>query len=75
MHDLLLQTYDSLIRNSISVEDIDIALKFTKREIHFMSGGSSEYQFAHQYEIHRIDRLQIGGDVEFIEEVALRYQH
>lgn len=40
-----------------------------------MSGGSSEYQFGHQYEVHRIDRLQIGGDVEFIKEVALRYQN
>lgn len=59
----------------ISVEEIDIAIKFTKREIHFMSGGSSEYQFAHQYEINRIDRLQVGGDVDYIEEVALRYEN
>lgn len=58
-----------------SVEDIDIAIKFTKREIHIMSGGSSEYQFGHQYEINRIDRLQIDGDVEYIEEVALRYKN
>lgn len=60
---------------SVSVEEIDIAIKFTKREIQFMSGGSSEYQYAHQFEIHRIDRLQIGGDVEYIEEVALRYKN
>lgn len=57
------------------MEEIDIAIKFTKREIQFLSGGSSEYQYAHQYEVHRIDRLQIGGDVEFIEEVALRYKN
>lgn len=60
---------------SVSAEEIDIAIKFTKREIQFLSGGSSEYQYAHQFEIHRIDRLQIGGDVEYIEEVALRYKN
>lgn len=59
--------------NIISAEDIDIAIKFTKREIQFLSGGSVEYQFGHQYEIHRISRLQVGGDFHSIEEVALRY--
>lgn len=59
---------------SIPVDEIDISVKFTKREIQIFSGGSSEYQFGHQFEIHRIDRLQIGGDVEFVEEVALRYK-
>ena len=64
-----------LFKLFFSAEDIDISIKFTKRDIQFFSGGSSEYQFGHQFEIHRIDRLQIGGDVEFIEEVALRYKN
>jgi hypothetical protein len=63
-----------LISNFFAVEEIEIALRFAKREIQFLSGGSLEYQYEHQYEIQRIDRLQIGGDVEFIEEVALRYR-
>jgi hypothetical protein len=66
---------DNILAFSFSVEDIDIAVMFTKREIHFMSRGSSEYQFGHQYEINRIDRLQIGGDVEFVKEIALRYKN
>ncbi|KAG5681779.1 hypothetical protein PVAND_011187 [Polypedilum vanderplanki] len=55
-------------------EEIEISLKFAKREIQFISGESVEYQFEHQYEIQRIDRLQIGGDLDYIEEVALRYR-
>lgn len=58
----------------VTAEEIDISLRFAKREIQFLSGGSLEYQFEHQYEIHRIDRLQIGGDLEYVEEVALRYR-
>ncbi|CAG9804778.1 unnamed protein product [Chironomus riparius] len=57
-----------------NVEEIDITLRFSKREIQFFSGSSLEYQFEHQYEINRIDRLQIGGDLDYIEEVALRYK-
>ena len=59
---------------SFTVEEIDIILRFSKRNIQFFSGTSLEYQFEHQYEINRIDRLQIGGDLDYIEEVALRYK-
>lgn len=72
---ILASYVDNISQFLIPVDDIDIAIKFTKREIHFMSGGSSEYQFGHQFEINRIDRLQVGGDLDFIEEVALRYSN
>lgn len=57
----------------LPVEEIDIGIKFTKNEIHFMSGDSIEYQFKHKYDLSYIDKLQISGDVEHVEEVALRY--
>lgn len=57
----------------ISVEELDIGIKFTKNEIHFISGDSIEYQFKHKYDIEYIDKLLIGGDVDHIQEVALRY--
>lgn len=56
------------------MEEIDIAIRFAKREFQFLSSGSMEYQYSHRYEMNRIDRLQIGGDVDHIEEVALRYK-
>jgi hypothetical protein len=57
------------------VEEIDIAIRFAKREFQFLSSGSNEYQFEHQYEINRIDKLQIGGDVAHVKEVALSYKN
>lgn len=58
------------------VEEIDIAIRFTKREIHVLSDGSScHYMFKHQYEIQRIDRLVLAGDIDHVNEVSLRYRN
>jgi hypothetical protein len=61
------------ISHSLPVEDINIALVFTTKEIQLLSEGSAEYTFKHAFEMNRINCLQIGGDFEFIEQVALRY--
>lgn len=68
--DLLIKYFSLLF---LTVEEVDIGIKFTNSEIHFLSGDSIEYKFRHKYEVHRIDRLLIGGDLDHIEEISLKY--